>query len=189
MHEKKLSVVIEENAYDLAVSELVSKISESFMKDQSAFYTTHLLKIYHGYLAEQGVQNVSSYRSGRLQKFLLDHFRMDIQIVAQRGKASLVCLANITVREMCALAAKLQGELEKSETQTESDEFDEDTAEDAKKSHALVQSDLFAVAKHLRGKMKEKEKESRSENDSLDITYRLGHHSGRSVQPFSVDNV
>lgn len=54
--------------------------------------------------------------------------------------------------------------------QSESDESDEDTAEDAKKSPALVQSDLFAVAKHLRGKMKEKEKESRSENDSLEIT-------------------
>ena len=54
--------------------------------------------------------------------------------------------------------------------QSESDESDEDTAEDAKKSPALVQSDLFAMAKHLRGKMKEKEKESRSENDSLEIT-------------------
>ena len=96
-----------------------------------------------------------------------------IQIVAQKGKASLVCSANITVREMCALAAKLQGELEKSETQTESDESDEDTAEDAKKSPALVQSDLFALAKHLRGKMKEKKKESRSENNSLKITYEV----------------
>ena len=69
MHEQKLSVVIKENAYDLAVSELVSEISESLMKDQLAFYTTQLLKIYHGYLAEQGVQNVSSYRSGRLKNF------------------------------------------------------------------------------------------------------------------------
>ena len=101
----------------------------------------------------------------------MDHFGTDIQIVAQKGKASLVCSANITVREMCALAAKLQGELDKSETQTESDESDEDTAEDAKKSPALVRSDLFAVTKHLRGQMKEKEKESRSENDSLEITY------------------
>jgi len=50
---------------------------------------------------------------------------------------------------MCALAAKLQGEQDKSEMQTESDESNEDTAEDAKKSPALVQSDLFAVAKHL----------------------------------------
>ena len=164
---KKLSAVIKENAYDLAFSELASEISESLIKDQSAFYTTKLLKKYCGYLAKRGVQNVGSYRSGRLQKRLLDLFGTDIQIVAQKGKASLVCSANITVREICALAAKLQGELEKSETQTESDESDEDTAEDAKKSPALVQSDQFAVAKHLRGKMKEKEKESRSENDSL----------------------
>ena len=168
---KKLSAVIKENDYDLAFSELASEISESLIKDQSAFYTTQLLTKYRGYLAKQGVQNVGSYRSGRLQKRLLDHFGTDIQIVAQKGKASLVCSANITVREMCALAAKLQGELDKSETQTESDESDEDTAEDAKKSPALVRSDLFAVAKHLRGKMKEKEKESRSENDSLEITY------------------
>ena len=168
---KKLSAVIKENAYDLAFSELASEISESLIKDQSAFYTTQLLTKYRGYLAKQGVQNVGSYRSGRLQKRLLDHFGTDIQIVAQKGKASLVCSANITVWEMCALAAKLQGELDKSETQTESDESDEDTAEDAKKSPALVRSDLFAVAKHLRGKMKEKEKESRSENDSLEITY------------------
>ena len=100
----------------------------------------------------------------------LDYFGMDIQIVAQKKKASLVCSANITVQEICALAAKLQGELDKSETQTESDESDKDTAEDVKKSPALIQSDLSAVAKHLRGKMKEREKESRSENDSLEIT-------------------
>ena len=168
---KKLSAVIKENAYDLAFSELASQISESLIKDQSAFYTTQLLKKYHGYLAKQGVQNVGSYQSGRLQRRLLDHFGTDIQIVAQKGKASLVCSVNITVREMCALAAKVRGELDKSETQTESDESNEDTAEDAKKSPALVQSDLFAVAKYLRGKMKEKEKESRSENDSLEITY------------------
>ena len=67
----------------------------------------------------------------------------------------------------------MQGELDKSETQIESDESDEDTAEDAKKSPALVRSDLFAMAKHLTGKMKEKEKESRAENDSLEITYHL----------------
>ena len=78
----------------------------------------------------------------------------------------------MTVQEICALAAKLQEELDKSETQTESDESSTDTAEDAKKSPALVQSDLFAVAKHLRGKMKEREKESRSENDSLEITWK-----------------
>ena len=171
IHEQKLSAVIKENAYDLAFSELASEISESLIKDQSAFYTTQLLEKYCGYLAKRGVQNEGSYQSDRLQKHLLDHFGTDIQIVAQKGKASLVCSANITVREMCALAAKLQGELDKSETQTESDESDEDTAEDAKKSPALVQSNLFAVAKHLRGKMKEKEKESRSENDSLEITY------------------
>ena len=143
---KKLSAVIKENAYDLAFSDMASEISESLIKDQSAFYTTQLLKKYRGYLAKRGVQNVGSYRSDRLQKRLLDHFGTDIQIVAQKGKASFVCSANTTVREMCALAAKLQGELDKSETQTESDESDEDTAEDAKKSPALVQSDLFAVA-------------------------------------------
>ena len=99
---KKLSAVIKEKAYDLAFSELASEISESLIKDQSAFYTTQLLAKYRGYLAKRGVQNVGSYRSGRLQKRLLDHFGTDIQIVAQKGKASLVCSANITVREIVA---------------------------------------------------------------------------------------
>ena len=57
----KLSAVIKENAYDLAFSELASEISESLIKDQSAFYTTQLLKKYRGYLAKRGVQNVGSY--------------------------------------------------------------------------------------------------------------------------------
>ena len=52
---KKLSAVIKENAYDLAFSELASEISESLIKDQSAFYTTQLLKKYRGYLAKRGV--------------------------------------------------------------------------------------------------------------------------------------
>ena len=36
---------VRENAYHLAFGELVSEISESLIKDQSAFYTTQLLKM------------------------------------------------------------------------------------------------------------------------------------------------
>ena len=167
---KKLSAVIKENAYDLAFSELASEISESLIKDQSAFYKTDeilLNEVYKTWAHTEvaGFKNVSDV----FEACQLGYFGKDIQIVAQKGKASLMCSPNITVREMCALAAKLQGELDKFETQTESDESDKDTAEDAKKSPALVQSDLFAVAKHLRGKMKEKEKESRSENDMIQL--------------------
>ena len=103
---------------------------------------------------------MGSYGSSRLQKRLLDHFGTVIQIVSQKGKTSLVCSEN--KRQNWTNLRRKQ-----------SDESDEDTAEDAKNSPALVQSDLFAVAKHLRGKMKEKENESRSENDSLEITYEV----------------
>ena len=69
---KKLSAVIKENVCNLAFSELASEISESLIKDQSAFYTTQLLTKYRGYLAKRGVQKVGSYRGGRVQKRLLE---------------------------------------------------------------------------------------------------------------------
>ena len=75
-----------------------------------------VLNSYRGYLAKRGVHNVESYRSDRLKKRLQDHFGSDIQIVAQRGKASIVCSSSIPLRELCALAAKQQRELNKSES-------------------------------------------------------------------------
>ena len=159
------------NEYDLAFNELVTEISDSLLKDRCAFYTTQLLKSYREYLAKRGVENVEAYRSDRLKKRLQDHFGSDIQIVAQRGKASIVCSSSITVREMCALAANLQREHDKSETQTESEDSDEDVTESFMKRSVLANSELFVTAKHLRGKMKEKEKSGDCRNESLEITY------------------
>ena len=72
---------------------------------------------------------------------------------------------------MCALAANLQREHDKSETQTESEDSDEDVTESFMKRSVLVNSELFVTAKHLRGKMKEKEKSGDCRNESLEITY------------------
>ena len=166
---------VNKNEYDFAFCDLVEEISDKLIKQQSVFYTSQLLRKYREYLLKRGVNNVESYRSDRLEKRLLDHFGSDIQIVAQRGKSSLVCSSSITVQQMCAFAANLQRELHKCDMESETEYSDEDVADDSKTGPGLGSNDLFVAAKHLREKIKQKEKEAAS--SSLEISYESASKS------------
>ena len=134
-------------------------------------YVSQLLKKYREYLIERGAEDIESYSRDRLKKRLLNYFGSDIQIVAQRGKSSLVFSSTITVQQMCALAASLKKDLEKSETMdSESECSDDDANEATKKRTVLADIDLYMTAKHLRGEMKQ-EKERGHANESLEINY------------------
>lgn len=139
--------------HDDAFSLLVSEITNPLLKERSGFFITQLRNRYREILQENEVGNADLYRTDRFQRRLIDHFGSAIQIVPQRGKASLVCSSNITVSEMCSIVAKLQHELNESEIQTESEESDSDTNQTVR-----TQIDSFGLSKHLRSVMKEKAK-------------------------------
>jgi len=141
--------------YDLAFRQLLSEITDILIKDRSAFYITQLRDKYRNMLREQGVVNAMQYRTDRLSKQLLDHYGPTIQIIPQKGKASLVCSADITVGEMCALAMKLQEEAGDNDLQTESGSSDEETPLITKMRQP---SNSHALAKHRHVEMKEKAK-------------------------------
>ena len=134
-----------------AFSQLVSEITKPLLNERSGFFIIQLRNRYREILQENKAGNADLYRTDRFQKRLADHFGSDIQMVPQRGKASLVCSSKITVSEMCSLVASLQDELNDSEIQVESDESDSDINQSLR-----TQTDSFGSSKHLRSVMKEK---------------------------------
>jgi len=144
--------------YENAFGKLLLEITDTLLKDQSEFYITQLRDKYREMLTEEGVANAESYRTDRLRKRLLDHFGSSIQILPQRGKASLVCSSDIKVSEMCALVTSLQQQLDDSELKTESD-----CSEDEESGNVTltVHNDSYAIAKHLQREMKESAKAQR----------------------------
>lgn len=139
--------------HDDTFSQLVSEITKPLLKERYGFFVTQLRNRYREILKENKAENADLYRTDRFQKRLADHFGSDIQIVPQRGKASLVCSSKITVSEMCSLVASLQHELNDSESQVESDESDSNFNQSVR-----TQTDFFGLSKHLRSVMKEKAK-------------------------------
>ena len=131
--------------YDKASSTLASEIIDPIFKDRSAFYITQLRDRYHEILKGIGADNAMSSKTDRLCKRLTDRFVNDVQIVPQKGMASLVCSSTITVAEMCVLATKLQKEVADSQLLPESDDSEND-----RDFYMITNNDSFGVAKHLR---------------------------------------
>lgn len=73
---------------------------------------------------------------------------------------------------MCALAASLKKDLEKSETVDSGSEYSDDDAIEAPENRSvLADNDLYMTAKHLRVEMKQKEEERTRATESLKINY------------------
>ena len=136
--------------YNQAFESLIEEISDKLIKEKNIYFITQLGNRFSEILKSKGVENSKLYTTKLLKNLLLKQFGSSIQILSQRGHASIIYSSEITVSQMCFMASKLQSELDESEYKIESDSSDEEDV-----AHP-VHTDSFAVAKHFRTEMKKK---------------------------------
>ena len=148
--------------YAEAFHDLLSEISDPLLKNKSAFTIPQLQNQYCEILSKKDiVPNSSRYSHKNLCRRLKAFYGNDIQIIPQRGHASIVCSSQITVSEMCAKILILQNELDESQLLIESDSSDEETVSQ------ISNHETFMAAKSLRKDIKEFE--TKQDTDMPDV--------------------
>ena len=151
MNRKRLSSHIPLHInYEESFEQLVEEINYKLFHKESVLFLSQLRDRYRQLLAGKGLDNASTYPSGKLKNHLLKYYGKSIQIISQYSKSSLVCSSKITVGKMCELATELKNELDDFQMQTESDESEKESFTDIDRT----ETDSFYLAKHLQSAMK-----------------------------------
>ena len=171
------------HAYENAFLDLVAQISQPLINDRKAFYITQLRDLYRNLLGSHGIENPFTYRSTSLQQRLKSHFGSSIQIIPQRGRASIVVSSEITASEMCDLISKLQSELDQSQLVVESD-----ASEDENSNIVASSSESFMVAKRLRSEIKDEKKKHSTEMGTSPDAFIISYEEALERTPMLLYN-
>ena len=85
--------------YNSAFYEPIDEINP-LLQQKKCFYITQQRDRYRERPHSRGVPNVSQYRTQHLQRCLLKHFGLAVNIVTLKGTASLSCSSEVTIKEM-----------------------------------------------------------------------------------------
>ena len=144
---------------------LVSEISEGLLVDKHAYYISQLSKWYRELLQEVGEAGSQAYHSDRLKQRLLKYYGDDVQLIALKGRETLICASSLTVRELCAEVVALKSEVD--ECQLLPDEVDVGDLD------PNISSSSYPLAKHLRAERKGLEKRTiREHGEDIEISYK-----------------
>ena len=100
-----------------------------------------------------------------MKQRLLKHYGDDVELIALKGKETLICASSLTVKELCAEVVALKSEVD--ECQLLPDEVDVGDL------NPNISSSSYPLAKHLRTEIKGLEKRTiREPGEDIEISYK-----------------